>query len=169
MTLSGLSMPSSSMSLDTCKARYGIAYVRAICSQAGVPFNENEQDEDVLAIDCEVKFPQASVRVQVKCTSRWRITGKSISWPVEDKWVRKWEANEVPVYFVVVIVPARLDQWLRHDPSGTFHRTAAYWVRLQRGTITTRVKVPKEQRLTAATIADWHRDLLSVFRLGGTS
>jgi hypothetical protein len=39
------------------KARYGVAYVRSICSQAGMPMNEGSPDEDVFAVDCLATMP----------------------------------------------------------------------------------------------------------------
>jgi hypothetical protein len=44
--------------LDTnrAKSRFGVAYVRAVCSQAGVGFQETSPDEDVLAVDGNVEF-----------------------------------------------------------------------------------------------------------------
>jgi len=36
---------------DRRKARYGVAYVRSICAQAGVNLQEMSRDEDVLAVD----------------------------------------------------------------------------------------------------------------------
>jgi hypothetical protein len=154
----------SSLSLDGRKARYGIAYVRSICSQAGVPLQETEPDEDVLAVDCSIGFPQGDVRVQVKCTSRWMISGKSLTFPVEQEWVRKWDENFLPVYFVVVIVPKLARQWLRHDHNGTFHHTAAFWARLPPGEVGSSVVVPKDQRLMVSTISSWHLDLLEIAR-----
>lgn len=38
------------------KARYGAAYFRAICAQAGVAFTEASIDEDVMAVDGSVDF-----------------------------------------------------------------------------------------------------------------
>src|SRR5260370_13202469 len=108
---------------------------------------ETERDSDVLAVDCNVAFREADVRVQVKCTSQWTIGGTSLTYPVEEGWIRKWDECLIPVYFVVVIVPPDPDLWLDHDPEGTFHSTAAFWVRLVPGTVSTSLAVPKDQRL----------------------
>jgi hypothetical protein len=62
------------------KARFGVAYVRTICAQAGVAFNETSLDEDVLAIDADVKFREATVGLQIKCTSGLSLSGRSASW-----------------------------------------------------------------------------------------
>jgi hypothetical protein len=128
---------------------------------------ETEPDSDVLAVDCNVMFREADVRVQVKCTSQWTIGGKSLSYPVEEGWIRKWDESVVPVYFVVVVVPPDPDLWLSHDQVGTLHRTAAFWVRLVPGTVGTSLAVPKNQRLTKDTIQIWHNDLLALFKPGG--
>jgi Domain of unknown function (DUF4365) len=158
-----MSRPYATLDTNGRKARYGISYVRSICCQAGVTMTETEPDSDVLAVDCSVMFREADVRVQVKCTSQWTIDGKSLTYPVEEGWIRKWDECKVPVYFAAVIVPSDPDTWLRHDKDGTFHSTAAFWVRLVPGTVSTSIAVPKDQRLTLDTIKIWHSDLLALF------
>jgi hypothetical protein len=144
------------------KARYGVAYLRSVCSQAGMPVEETSPDEDVLAVDCEVKFAEASVAVQVKCTSRLTLGGKSASVPLKREWCVRWAEFQVPVYLVLVVVPKDIAGWLAHHHDGTFHATAAYWLRVY-GREGTSVLVPKVQRLSAATFAQWHEDLLACF------
>lgn len=70
------------------RARYGVSYVRNICAQAGIGLIETSPDEDVLATDCEVEFKEASVRVQVKCTSGLTIGGKTKSYSLKPEWLR---------------------------------------------------------------------------------
>lgn len=159
-----MSLPHATLGTNGCKARYGLSYVRSVCSQAGVTMTETEPDSDVLAVDCNVAFREADVRVQVKCTSKWTIGGRSLRYPIEEGWIRKWDDSVVPVYFVVVIVPSDPALWLRHDQDGTFHGTAAFWVRLVPGTVGTSLAVPKDQRLTRNTIEIWHSDLLALFK-----
>jgi len=129
--------------------------------------NETAPDEDVLAVDCSVAFPEGDLRVQVKCTSQWRIRGNSLSFPVEHKWVRKWSMNFFPVYFVVVLVTDLPSTWLRHDADGTFHATGAFWTRLEATEIDTAVNVPKSQRLSVDSFNQWHGDLLACLSPGG--
>lgn len=151
------------LDLNGRKARYGVAYLRTICCQAGVTIHEPEPDSDVLAVDCSIWYPQGDVRVQIKCTSKWTIAGRSLTFPIEQEWVRKWDENIFPVYFVVVLVPTiTVHRWLRHDQDGTFHQAAAFWVKLPQGDIGSSIEVPKTQRLTARTIWAWHQDLLDV-------
>ncbi len=163
-----MSVPGVTLGTNGCKARYGLSYLRSICSQAGVGMTETAPDEDVLAVDCSVDFLEASVRVQVKCTSQWSISGKQLTYPVEAAWVRKWDAIKIPMYFVVVIVPQDLERWVRQEDGGTFHATAAYWVRLIPGEIGTSIDVPKKQRLSKSTMSLWHSDLLALFTPGGS-
>ena len=52
----------STLSTNGQRARYGVSYLRNICAQAGVGLNETPADEDVLAVDCDVVFPEGSVQ-----------------------------------------------------------------------------------------------------------
>lgn len=144
------------------KSRYGVAYLRSICSQAGMPMQENSPDEDVLAVDCDVKFAEAPVLVQLKCTSKLKLTGQTASVALKPDWCTKWAAQKVPVYLVLVVVPKNVGEWLTHQEGGTFHATAAYWVRVY-GNEGASVKVPKDQRLSAETFEQWHRELRACF------
>ncbi|GAA4536419.1 DUF4365 domain-containing protein [Amycolatopsis samaneae] len=150
------------------KARYGVSYLRNVCAQAGVGLNETSPDEDVLATDCDVRFPEGTVGVQVKCTSRLTLGGKTKTWRLKEEWIRKWEQCLLPVYFVLVVVPARHPSWLEHLAEGTMHHTAAFWQRIDTDRLGRSLVIPKAQRLTAETFSIWHRDLLAVFRPGGS-
>lgn len=143
------------------KARFGAAYLHAICSHAGVGFTETTMDEDVLAIDGTVDFAISPVRVQIKCTGQFRIQGgKTASWQAEESWWGKWHQSKIPVYFVLVVVdPDDQLTWLEHQDDGTLHRAAAFWVRVDRLPDGSRITVPKSQRLTAATMATWAAEL----------
>jgi Domain of unknown function (DUF4365) len=147
------------------KARFGVAYLRAICSHAAVGFTETGTDEDVLAIDGKVEFAAGPARVQVKCTGQFRIDGgDTASWPAEDSWWDKWHRSKIPVYFIIVMVdPDDQLQWLEHRENGTFLRTAAFWVRVDRMTAAPSVTVPKSQRLTAGTLSEWAAEVDACF------
>jgi Domain of unknown function (DUF4365) len=155
----------ATLSSTGSKARFGAAYVRAICSHAGVGFTETTIDEDVLAVDGTVDFAAASVRVQIKCTGQYRITsGKTASWHAEESWWGKWHQSRVPVYFVLVVVdPDDQLAWLEHKDEGTLHRAAAFWVRVDQLPDRSRIRVPKSQRLTAATLTQWAAELGECF------
>ena len=145
------------------KARYGVTYLRNVCAQAGVGFEETPPGEDVLAVDCEVKFAESSVRVQVKCTSRLTIKGLTKSVDLDKVWRLKWSQSIIPVYILIVIVPTNSSTWLEHTDEGTMHKTAAFWARVDFGMVKRSIKIPKSQRLTADTMKVWHEDLLAPF------
>lgn len=146
-----------------------MAYVRAVCSQAGVGFKETSIDEDVLAIDGEIDFAVAAARVQIKCTGQFRINGgDTATWPAEPAWWPKWHQSKLPVYFVVVMLdPDEQRRWLLHQQIGTMHHAAAFWVRVDRMSQAAGITVPKTQRLTAETLVEWAADVDACFT-GGT-
>ena len=161
-----LSEAAASLSPSGRKGRYGVAYLRSVCAQAGVGLNETSPDEDVSAVDCDVKFPEGGVAVQVKCTATRTLGGATAAVALEESWKTKWAQQLGPVYLVLVIVPRVFEDWLGHDETGTtLHGTAAYWVRVN-GSEGVSVSVPKTQRLTGETLAIWRDDLLAAY--GGT-
>lgn len=160
-------VPGCTLSANGRKARYGVSYVRNICAQAGLGLNETSPDEDVLATDCDVLFAEGNVRVQVKCTSGLALGGWTKSWSLKPTWLRKWEHSQLPVYFVLVVVPKNEPSWLEHLADGTMHRTAAFWQRVRAEQLDGSISIPKGQRLTAETLNSWHSDLLAVFRPAG--
>jgi hypothetical protein len=104
-----------SLTDNACKARYGVTYLRSICSQAGMPLSEISPDEDAQAIDCMILLRTGAVMVQVKCTSQFSLKGRSASWPMELHWQQSWEKMQIPVYFVMVILDnGDPEEWLQH-------------------------------------------------------
>jgi hypothetical protein len=164
-----LPAPSCTLSPNGQKARYGVSYVRNVCAQAGFGLSETPPDEDVLATDCDIQFAEGNVRVQVKCTSGLSLGGKTKSWRLKPEWLRKWDKSLLPVYFVLVVVPSKEPSWLEHRPDGTMHRTAAFWQRVRTEQLGNSISISKAQRLTAATLISWHRDLLAVFQPRGST
>lgn len=151
----------ATLAANGSKARFGVAFLRAICSQAGVGFTETSIDEDVLAIDGMVEFEASIARIQVKCTGKFRINGgDSATWPAEQHWWNRWHKSKIPVYFVLVVMdPDNQPEWLDHRPDGTLHRAAAFWVRVDQMSEASGIKVPKSQRLTADTLRHWASDV----------
>jgi len=161
-------LPFQQLDLNARKGRFGVVYMRAIAGQAGCGLNESGPGEDTLAVDLTLEFPEGAVRVQVKTTASMTIDDDDeyLSFSATDKWIAKWDRNQNPVYFVIVVVPGVSDSWLAHDANGTqMVRTAAYWVRLTPGTFaeTKTIKVPRAQRVTLETIPMWHTDLVGLY------
>lgn len=157
------------LSLNGAKARFGVAYLRAVCAHAAVGFTETTIDEDALAIDGHVNFALAAVPVQVKCTGQFRInSGPTATWPAKAEWWEKWHRSGVPVYFVLVVTdPDNQAAWLQHHDEGTLHRAAAFWVRVDNMSVASGITVPKSQRLTSDTLHQWESDLAVRFRPSG--
>jgi hypothetical protein len=150
---------------NRAKARFGVAYFKAVCSQAGIGFSETPIDEDVLAVDGTVNFAEAPVMVQIKCTGRFRVTGgATASWPAEATWREKWKKSRLPVYFVLVIVdPDEQTAWLDHRQDDTVLKSAAFWVRVDQESEGVSITVPKNQRLTSATFKLWYNEMEASF------
>jgi len=149
------------------QARYGVAFLRGICAQAGYGFAETSPDEDCVAIDCTVDTRGIGLRVQVKCTAQ-AFTKKHeyLSWKVEDHWREKWARNQLPIYFVVVRLKSKIStKWISQSDDSTLHVAAAYWEAIEPHAIPTYVRVRRSNRLTADTLRQW--DLDTAARFGG--
>jgi hypothetical protein len=82
-----------------------------------------------------------------------------MSYNVGEGVFAKWRKNAYPVYLVVVVVPADHDTWLDFDTDDqTLARSAAYWAEVDRDKTTGpwSVALRREDRLTAATLRQWH-------------
>lgn len=129
---------------------------------------ETSPDEDVLAVDGDVKFAEGSVGVQVKCSSRWKVVGsRNYSVRVKAKWVRNWEKSLHPIYLILVVVPGDSVDWLDHPIDQTVHRTVAYWVRINPQNIGASIVVPRSQRLRGSTLDLWRSELLAGYKSSG--
>jgi hypothetical protein len=65
---------------------------------------------------------------------------------------------------VVVIVSPDVSAWLHHGLDGTTQRAGAYWCRINTDNVVRRIQVPKANRLTEATLSEWHADMMEVFK-----
>lgn len=161
-TSGGKPFPFSDLDEKMSKSRYGVAYVRSLCGQAGVSCRETSPDEDVKAIDLEVDFDEAAVSVQVKCSAQHRIRGgPTATLPTRASWIEKWNRRRLPVYCVLVLVdPVIQAQWVEHPDDGTWHRSAGFWTRVDGLPKGGRIVIEKNRRLTVETFERWHRELL---------
>lgn len=136
---------------------------------------ETRPGADVLAVDCSIVFPENAVRVQIKTTHSESITGTNprLSYSVKQQWVDSWAKAQVPVYFVVVVVPSDSGLWLDYHSAGTnLVDTAAYWSRIDASTFTPGnmgVAALRSQRVDDTTIAGWHADLIAGYSPSGTT
>jgi hypothetical protein len=149
------------------QSRYGVAFVRTLCAQAGFGFTETSLDEDTLAVDCTLEAPAQGIRVQVRSTTQaFTKKDRSLAFGVADHWRAAWEQNANDLYFVVVRLssPAQ-DDWISHPLGHTHHDAIGYWARIQPTAIPPTVRVYEAARLTHFTLASWEHDVLK--KLGG--
>ena len=140
------------------RARYGAAYMRALCAHAGASFTETSIDEDIMAIDGAIDFARMPVRVQIKCTSQFSVAGSRLTLPLDPGWVNKWTMSDTPVFVVVVKVPSDIPGWLDYDVAFTRHNTVAFGRRFVAATDVTSMVFTTADRLTGESIYEW-RDL----------
>lgn len=151
------------LTLPVRKGRYGVAYLRAVCAQAGVGLNETAPDEDVYAIDCDLKYGPLTLPVQVKCTAQHTLPPEKAPWlDVHSDWAEKWDASVLPVHLVLVVVQVDPKSWLEHQDDGTWHPSAAYWIKWVKGH-RGRTWFPVEQRVDAATVTGWYESAMAGF------
>ncbi len=163
----------ASLDLNARKGRYGVAYMDAVATAAGCDMKETRPGADVLAVDCDIVFPENSVRVQIKTTHSESMSGTNprLSYTAHQNWVDSWARSMVPVYFVVVVVPNDSGLWLDYHSAGTnLVDTAAYWSRIDASQFTPQnmsVAALRSQRVDATTIATWHDDLIAAYSPSG--
>lgn len=137
------------------RGRYGSAYLRALAAHAGIGFKETSPDEDVDAIDATLKFARASVEVQVKCKSTFKVGVGPATLDLEDAWVKKWTGHYSPVYVVLVKVPPTICDWIDGKTTSTIHKTVAFGKLFDPKLHTTKMKFTKADQLTSETLYDW--------------
>lgn len=149
--------------LSDRKGRLGVTYVRTVLAQAALPNEETTSGEDHLAVDLNVQFPAAAVRVQVKCGTRNQNKSEFISVPVAPAWRDRWCATKTPVYLVYVrLEKGKPLDWLEHPTLATMVHARAYWVRMN-GLSASSVSVPLSNRLSLATFETWNQQVEDCF------
>lgn len=150
---------------NTRRGRYGVAYVHAVCSQAGAAWSETSPDEDREAIDGAISLGPGSVNVQIKCTSTSELSAESATISLKPSWVESWKQQLLaPTFIVVVRVPQGIPDWIAHLDDGTMHRTAAHWAQFDPAQHTKSITVPRSQRFTIETLHQWRRELADRFQ-----
>jgi hypothetical protein len=166
-------IPASKPQLDVSsrKGRYGVAYLDAIVTDAGFDLNEPRPGADALAYDANIVYPEGSVRVQIKTTHTYAMSGTNerLTYSATQHWIDSWSASMGPVYFVVVVVPnlVKGPAWIEHLSGGTsLVQTAAFWSRIDPGQFTAgnmAVAALRSQRLEKGTLRVWQQDLIKAY------
>lgn len=139
---------------NTAKSRLSIAFVRAICAQAGCPVTEPSPDEDVHRIDLTLNAPAADIPIQVKATESAILTRHGYRLDLKPDWVESWKRRRlVPVHVVLVVVGKVQDQWVSHPASDTRMDAVAYWQRFDPASHVRSMHLPVANRLTADSLS----------------
>ncbi|WP_165036505.1 DUF4365 domain-containing protein [Candidatus Protofrankia californiensis] len=107
------------LDLSGAIGRYGVSYVRKVCAHAHIPFSENSPDEDIFALDGEIKFIEGSIRVQIKGTTQWTLNGgrSTLAFPVGEDWRKKWRMQHNPAFLIVVLLKREEIDWISYRKS----------------------------------------------------
>lgn len=139
------------------KARYGVAYVQSLCAHAGVDFKEGSVDSDYMAIDGTIEYPRVAARVQIKCTSQFKVGNGNMSLQLKPSWITKWTESATTVFVVVVKVPKSVPDWLEHDALFTRHGAVAFGKRFDPAAHQSAMVFTADDKLTTETIYDWRQ------------
>lgn len=143
--------------------RLGVAYVRTICSQAGIGCDETTGGEDHLATDLTLQFAMSPVRVQVKSGGLKPLKDGTLSLAVSDKWARKWRDARVPTYLIYVrLGHPDHNSLLRHNIQSTTALLHGYWMRVN-NISPGQLYIPVANRFTLDTLTVWARDIEAAF------
>lgn len=139
------------------KARYGVAYMQSLCAHAGVDFKEGSVDSDYIAIDGTIEYPRVAARVQIKCTSQFKVGPGNMSLQLKPGWVEKWSESETAVFVVVVKVPKSVPDWVEHDAVFTRHGTVAFGKRFISADHQSVMTFTAADKVKTETIYDWRQ------------
>lgn len=143
--------------------RWGVMYVRTLLAQAAVVHSEVSGGEDHLAVDMSLTFPIGTVTAQIKTGKKQPNSDGSITVDVTDHWKRKWANTKQPVYLVYVQLDKQpASSWVSHAAAETTLHAYALWQRVNEVTGAS-VRLPAENRLTAASFEAWVDDFDSLW------
>ncbi|MEV0066108.1 DUF4365 domain-containing protein [Amycolatopsis sp. NPDC050768] len=127
--------PFGTMHPNNCKEQISIAYAHAVTTAARCKLDHIEVDDNSVDAVVMQKANQEFVDgveldIQLKCTSQDLLREESLSWPLDGSNYNEL-ANERrynKAILVVLVVPERLDHWLRQTEDCLQLVRCAYWV-----------------------------------------
>ncbi len=162
----------STLDLPAAVGRFAVSYVRKVCAQAHIGFDETSSGEDVLAVDGTIQYPVLGVRVQIKGSTGPSLTPQtgSLSMPIEPKWREKWRRNGPPVFMIYVLMEHEISSWLAQQPTNTLAGAYALWSRIDNIDLDAEsVVFDRTQRFSAETVGEWYESVVLKGYGGGTS
>ncbi|MFE7519009.1 DUF4365 domain-containing protein [Streptomyces halstedii] len=134
-----------------------LAYVLAVATDAKATVASWNVDKD--GVDATLKRDHRLVELQMKCTfePQYLADDETLAYDLDVATYDKLRGpyRTAPGYLGVVIVPRDASTWLTHDPKSLLLQCSGVYVQVQdrdkaRGEVTTRLHLPKAQRLNAA-------------------
>lgn len=154
------------MDINQQKEQFSNAYVRAVAAVAGFTCYKPEPDVDsvdwcIAAVGGRGTTRSPKVELQLKCTSRDVMDDKVIGYPLKIKNYDDLRADnyQVPRILVIVLVPDKLEDWLRQSEDEMAMRHCGYWVSLRSQPQTDNeasvtVRIPRVQQFTVDSLKE---------------
>lgn len=154
------------MDINQRKELFSKAFMKAIAAQIGLRTAEPDVDDDSIDIIIRGRGFRGAIRnpqldIQLKCTANAKHNDDSLSFalPLKNYNDLRGENIVCPRYLFVFVVPEKCEDWLLHDLDFCKIQHCGYWFSLLNmpnvsNSTSVTVKIPKSQRLTAATMHD---------------
>lgn len=140
---------------NAAKSLFSQGYLAMISSEAGAPVMMTGQDQDINAIDAQIDFLEAPIRVQLKCTSSLTVTDKGLRFRLKEEWVKKWDRSQLPVYLLIIVLGSDSD-WLKYEDAATIANAKAFWARVDKLPLsTTSILINPSDTVDNKTIETW--------------
>lgn len=147
------------MDLSLRKEQFSYDYVSMVATAADCMVTMAPRSLDARGIDCTISATEEvegiaypSFDVQVKCTADDRGDGDQISYALDIGNYNSLRAENVwdPRVLIVVFVPNKVDDWLRHTNDELCVRYCGYWISLRGqpetdNTTSKTIHIPRQQ------------------------
>lgn len=112
------------------QSRFGLAYLRAVASRAGLRFEEGPPEEDYVGIDVTIMGSTIVWNNQVKTEGSIDIGCGAASASIDVKTLDKINLQPNPTFLIVVLVDKAEASRLAHMSDHVQLNACAYWGRL---------------------------------------
>lgn len=171
-------MPNYKFPPTVLQEEFSIAWLHAIASAAGYAYELTRVDFD--GIDATIKqrsnganIPnQEALAVQLKCTYSCTPRNGNLRYPLKSESYNRLSGKRVnPRILVVLHVPRKSSDWLKHGKNQIVLRNCAYWTTLQDESQTNNktsvtVPIPTTQQLTVGELTKLMNQLAKDGQIG---
>jgi len=152
------------MDVNQQKEQFSNAYVSAVVSVAGYALYKPQVDDDSIDWGIADRGGRGTIRspkvdLQLKCSGRHILADEEVGFPLKVKNYNELrpENYQVPRILVVVLVPDRIEEWLKHSEESLAMHHCGYWCSLRGNpeadnTSTVTVRVPRSQQFTVESV-----------------